>query len=342
MTTPPPWDPTPRWDPDRGEPSAQGPPHQPPGQYPPQGQYPPYGQYPVPGQPAYGQPGGWYAYVDPNDPLVVPRDAGLGAWTARITGGLRRSWRSLLAVVAVTQVLPGVFFALLSLVYGVRLGRQAERADAAAGGAPDFSALWGDLLPFLLLLAVGLVVLALLQSAGYAAATWALTREAAGQPAGLGQALSYGVRRMFGLWGWTLVTGLLIVAGLCFCVLPGLYFAFALSLIGPIYLFERENPIGRSWRLTHANAGPVLGRVALLVLVILGGNVVIGVIQEVLLNALGAADTVSPVAIVVSVVAVLVAVPLSLLQIVGIIITYAEQRAREAPVNTPQLAAALG
>ena len=120
----------------------------------------------------------------------------------------------------------------------------------------------------------GSLVVGLVQAVGWAAGTWVITQQAAGQPASLDAALRYGLRRALGLWGWTLLVSLLIGIGFCFCVLPGIYLAFALSMAGPVYLFERHNPIGRSFRMFHDRLGLLLGRVALVAVAVIVGTLI--------------------------------------------------------------------
>ncbi|MGC4748799.1 hypothetical protein ACLQ28_24555 [Micromonospora sp. DT201] len=148
------------------------------------------------------------------------------------------------------------------------------------------------------------------------------------------------------MWGWTLLISLLIGIGVCFCVLPGIYLAFALSLAGPVYLFERRNPIGRSFRMFHDRFGLMLGRVALVALAVVVGSLIPGFLEGLGTSALGTDPFASPgtavgAVAVIGVTAVL-ALPAHLAPRIGLLVTYAEQRAHEAPVNTAGLAAELG
>ena len=142
------------------------------------------------------------------------------------------------------------------------------------------------------------------------------------------------------------MVSLLIGVGVCFCVLPGIYLAFALSMAGPVYLFERHNPIGRSFRMFHDRLGLLLGRVALVAVAVIVGTLIPGALEGIGTSALGTDPFASPgtalgVVVVIGVTAVL-ALPAHLAQMVGLLVTYAEQRAHEAPVNTAGLAAELG
>ncbi|MEV6374708.1 hypothetical protein [Micromonospora musae] len=352
------WDPagagaqgaTPGWDPNAsgwgqpGTPSGWG--------YPPAGHpaaptpagYPPAAG-PYPGQTWYGGPAaGWYPPgIDPNDPLVTPPGVGLGGWWQRCLGAVRRGWRVLLPLLLLTQVLPGVVFSVISL--GVD---PTARWDVSTAQDPSRlpDTFVGDVTVLLLVSLAGSVLIGLVQCLGWAAGTWVIARQAAGEVVDLPGALRYGVRRMFGLWGWTLLAGLTIAVGVCFCILPGIYVAFALSLFGPVYLFERVNPLGRAWGMFHKQFAMVLGRVALVAAVLLVLSLVVGGLQGAAVapfgvDPLGSAGTAIGVIVVLAITGVLT-LPVQFLQLVGLVVTYAEQRALEGPVNSARLAAELG
>ncbi|TQJ25429.1 hypothetical protein FBZ33_5782 [Micromonospora sp. A202] len=334
------------WDPAQG---AWGPAGQPQQGwvFPPTGGYPPgagpYGPQPWhPGPPVNWYPPG-YGY-DPNDPLVTPPGAGLAGWFSRCWGALRRGWRQLVPIMLLTQVLPAAVLSVISLGADPSAKWAAEAQTSTTAALPDNFAV--ELVSLLVLLIGGSVLVGLLQAVGWAAGSWVITQQAAGQPGSLDSALRYGIRRALGLWGWTLLISLLIGIGACFCVLPGIYLAFALSMAGPVYLFERHNPIGRSFRMFHDRLGLLLGRVALVALAVIVGTVIPGVLEGVGTSAFGTDPFASPdsavgAVVVIGITAVL-ALPAHLSQMIGLLVTYAEQRAHEAPVNTPGLAAELG
>ncbi|MCW3813002.1 hypothetical protein ONA91_00830 [Micromonospora sp. DR5-3] len=295
-----------------------------------------------PGAPMPGQPYGWYPGADPGDPLVTPPHAGIGGWFARCSGAVQRGWRQLLPIMLLTQTLPAAVISVLTLVLV-----PAVEPTTAPDGAPvlpdgyfqDIFALYG-----LILLAA--LIFGPLQSAGWAAGTWVVARQAAGEPVGVGAALRYGWRRALGVWGWTIVATLLISVGFCLCVLPGIYAAFAVALFGPVYLFERQEPIGRAFRMFHQRFGMVLGRVALVAAAVIVGSLVGGIIEGVGQLPFGVDPMSAPGtaagAVAVSLVAAVLVTPVYLAQLVGVVVTYAEQRAQEGPVNAARLAAELG
>ncbi|MGK5743110.1 hypothetical protein [Micromonospora sp. URMC 103] len=330
-------------DPPGPHPGWSSPPGPHPGWSSPSGPPPVAGPYP--GQHWHvGQPAGWYPPgLDPADPLVTPPGAGLGGWYQRCVGAVQRGWRVLLPLLLLTQVLPAAVLSVITL--GVDPSARWETSMARNPSAlPE--TFFQDLATVFLVSVVGSVLIGLVQSLGWAAGTWVLARQATGAQVDLGTALRYGVRRMVGLWGWALMSGLIVAVGLCFCVLPGVYLAFALSMVGPVYLFERQNPIGRSFRMFHQRLGLLLGRVALVVAVVLTGSMVVGFLEAAATTPFGADPLAAPGtavgAVVVVAVSAVLSLPLQVAQLVGFVVTYAEQRAHEGPVNSAGLVTELG
>ncbi|MFG2055493.1 hypothetical protein ACGFI9_15865 [Micromonospora sp. NPDC048930] len=301
----------------------------------PGGAYP--GQLPLPGQPY-----GWHPGADPNDPLVTPPYAGIGGWFARCTGALRRGWRQLLPIMLLTQAVPAAVIGILSV--GLAPAGEPVTGPQGAPVLPD--GYFGDIFLFYGAVLLAVLLFGPLQAAGWAAGTWVITRQAAGEPAGVGAAFRYGWRRALGLWGWTVVASLLIMVGFCACVLPGIYVIFAIALFGPVYLFERQDPIGRSFGMLHRRLGMVLGRVALVVAVLVAAAVVNGVLEAVSQLTFGVHPMAAPGtavgAVLVAVLSAVLVTPSYLAQLVGLLVTYAEQRAQDGPVNTARLVAELG
>lgn len=304
-----------------------------PNPYDPAAPYAPLGEY-LPPQSAFVQPGG-----DPyHDPLVAPPHGGVGGWFNRIGSLFQRSWKSTLAIVALTQLLPAIVLGvgmLFAVVY-VGLGALALEANGGTGefDAAAFFAFFGVLLAVMLVLYV-------VQLAGYAAATHSVTRQAAGTPASLAESLGYGFRRCLGLFGWYVPVALMIIAGVVACVLPGLYLMAATALVGPIFLFERTNPIGRSFKMLHNSGGRVLGRLALIVLISIGVGFAVSAVEAVIQLAVDSAGTqtfgptgnglalVTLGAIVATVLSTIIQLPLTMFQFAGILLTYTEQRGYE-------------
>lgn len=300
--------------------------------YPPYGGYPPAGLAPWPAGSAY----------DPQDPLVTPPGFGVGGWFERVLGALRRSWRTLVPIMLLTQGLPAIAITLLALPFYPR-----PTITVTAPGeppAPFPAEYFRELFVFVgVAIVVGVFALAI-QCVGWAAGTWAVTRQAAGEPVTVGGALRYGLRRAPALWGWMLLVFALVMVGAVFCYLPGLYLMVALSLAGPVFLFERGNPISRSFKIFHARFGQVLGRVLLVGLMAMVSSLVAVPVQMIISLAGGptGAFEITAGTVVGSVVTVLLYLPAWLAYLIGLVVTYAEQRAHEGPVNAARLAAELG
>ena len=164
--------------------------------------------------------------VDPNDPLVTPPGAGVGAWWARVLATLRGTWRQLLPVVLLCVGVPTALFNGLTQV----LIASAVSTPVSPDTPPEevFGDLFADLAPALGVALLGSIVLAVFTALAWGAAAWMIARWAAAQPVALGPALGYGLRRLPRVLGWSLVVTLIVLVGFCLCVLPGIYFAFAL------------------------------------------------------------------------------------------------------------------
>ncbi|GGK29472.1 hypothetical protein GCM10010124_22750 [Pilimelia terevasa] len=335
-----------------GHPGAVPAPGQPPAGYPVPGfgahGYPPAG-YSGPGVHGYGDPasgapvGYWPA--GPGDALVNPPHAGFGGWWARVVAVWRGTLGRLLAIAALTQLLPLAVFGGIGVVLVLpRLDALPVRGDSVAADPTEV------LTAFLPLLGLGVVAGIGFLLAG-AVATGATMRlvvgYAAGQQWGVGDAVRYGVRRMWGVLGWTVVVGLVNLGFALLCLVPVLYSAFATSLVMMAYLCERHSPVGRSWKLTHARFGDVLGRVVVVVAVLVAASAVVGIIGTVLSLPFSwtPGDRPDAVAVLgqagVYFVQQVLALPAGTFAAVAIAAVYAEARAAEAPVSAASLAAEM-
>ncbi|RMB87036.1 hypothetical protein CTZ28_03635 [Streptomyces shenzhenensis] len=114
-----------------------------------------------------------------------------------------------------------------------------------------------------------LVITSAVAAIGWAGGIWALVGPAVtGRPVTVKDSYRYGLRHLPSLGPWTLGATLLLVAGLSAYVVPGLYLLYALSMFSFPVLFEHgTNPLRRSFRLTHTQAGRVLARWSVLAVV---------------------------------------------------------------------------
>lgn len=307
-------------------PPPQMPPPVPPPPTPPQ---PPAGGYSVP--PQNIPPVGF------SDPLVLAPGSSFGAWFTKVTEIAKRSWKSALIIATLGIAVPRAAVALAGSLGG--LGTGLSVANLGGLGSAVGSLILG-LLVTLLVGAVGCYIAA----AGWAAGTWALVQEAAtGRPANVGQAFGYGFTRATALFPWTLLAAVAFtVASACFFV-PGIYVAFGFSMFGFAALFERSaNPVARSFALTHNSAtiGPTLGKVGILFGVYLVYTIIIGAIfgAMALAFALGTGGFAYNLSYgLIQAVASLLSAPAFAVLLIGLLPTYAELRARQAPLSTAQL-----
>ncbi|HEY9482463.1 MAG TPA: hypothetical protein VIR00_05830 [Micromonosporaceae bacterium] len=342
-------------------PGGQNPGPQYPGQQYPGQQYPgqqyPGQQYPgqqYPGQPypdpypsgpyGAGTPyGGQIGY--PADPLVPHPGGGFGAWWNTLWSAFARSWKQLLPIVALTSALPGI---LLTIVSVESLSRSFTAVDDGDIYTNDVTVHWGTLGAFVGL-GVVLGIVSLFASAiGWSGAMWLVTRQAAGAPASVGEALAFGARRCLRLGGLLVVVGLMVVVGLVACFLPGLYLAIAASLVVPFAIFDRgTGAISGSFRLVNRNFGAVLGRLVIMYLLV---GAVSGVVNLIVSSIVGGSMTnatanASPSAGAIvgeAVFSAIVAVPTTMFLIIGILMTYSQMRARAVPTTAHDLVNSLG
>jgi hypothetical protein len=285
-----------------------------------------------PGDSLLGGPG--HYPPDPNDPLVTMVGQGFAGWFGRLRAVLARGWRSMLALVVIGWLVPG----------GLAIGAfVAVFASTSGTGRLDVP---GPAIAAAVIVAACAMIV--LQTAVLVAIIWTVTKQAYGGPAPLSGALGYGFRRALPVIGWQFLAGLLTVAGLCACVLPGLYVMVATSLLVPIVVFERGagNPISGSFRLVNRNFGAVLGRAAVLYAPLFVVQIINQVIELATLrsNFPPPGTPVAPPAlaldttqIVLTVVVFVVALVWQAVIAAGGLLTYAEMRARTAYTTTADL-----
>jgi hypothetical protein len=285
------------------------------------------GDYSVPhgfGFPAYPQGGDPY-----RDPLVPPPNSGFDGWMARVREVIARSWRSIGLILLVTTALPNIVGQLVAFAVGFVAFSPGQQLNVPRAGLTAGAIVAG----------VGFaIVVSALTALGWAACIWAITQEATGQPVTLGAAIAGGARRALAMWGWYLLSGLLVVLGLIACVIPGLYFAVAVSLFSFVVMYERgTNPISRSFSLVNGSFGAALGRVLLLAVAAIGLNLLTSCVTGVLSTGIGLAGRQA----VTGVISALVEVVIDLVLLAGLLVTYTQLRSRTEPVGTGQLWAAV-
>ncbi|WP_018351855.1 hypothetical protein [Longispora albida] len=282
----------------------------------------------------YGYPGAAAGPAD--DPLVPNRAIGFSSWYERWAGAVRRSWKALVLLAAVTIALPSLVLSLLS--------SGAGDWDTQTMYGDDFSVTeyWKSYNWGVILLAFVVAILSgYLSALGSAAAIWTITRQAADRPAPLGEALRFGASRALPLWLWIIVAGILTFVGTLCCVLPGIYLSLVFTLVPAIVVYERVSPIPRAFKLFHADLGRALGRtlgifflvVALACCLSMPGGLVEGFTSDAgtVVRWLGAT--------IAALWAALLSLFLFAVAVCGALVTYAELRAAETQLSTEQLLA---
>ena len=302
---------------------APGPGPQPGYDVPGQGQQPGYG---VPGYdpaaygmpPGYSLPSGYYA--GPDDPLVSADFAG---WWRRGFTLLGAVWQPM-TMVQLVWAIP-----LLAVTIG-SLWVTPDYETALNSSSITFDDVFT---PFLVILPFSLVAVVLGLIAQLATLD-VLVQRATGQPVSAGRALRNGLRRFFPLLGWQILAGLVVVVGLLFCILPGLYVALVVMVLPPIILLERGEGISRAFRLFHANFGASLGRAATVV----GLYIAFGLVESFFTSALNPTGNAGAVATVfVGLVSTAFSIGTGVVISPLILTAYADMRARHEPFSTAYL-----
>jgi hypothetical protein len=279
-----------------------------------------------------------------HDPLI---SADYSGWWQRTIAIVKAGWPQLAAVQAI-GVAVQVLLQVPLLVY-VSTQSQQFAIDSQNTTTPDLTPIFGALGFTFLIAFAGIVVGAIIT---IATMQMSVSIAAGGQPR-LGPALSAAARRAFPLIGWQLLAGLIMLVGLCACVLPLFYFLAVFTVLPGVVAFERTNAISRCFRLFHGNFGVAASRVA----TIIGISIAAGVFATIIAQIVGAggggfsfSTTVTPE----STSAIFVASAVS--AIIGAIIdrgvaivtgpltltAYADMRARVEPLTTQTLLHELG
>jgi hypothetical protein len=268
----------------------------------------------------------------PPDPLISPDFAG---WWQRGVLVVRRSWRQLV----ILQLILG----------GFTLAAQGAAAIMQSLALRDLDGFSDTEIPPLGTMlgasAVGFVatVAALLMSTlvTLAAVRVVVVTATGGQPS-VADALRGAIRRLFPMVGWSLLAGLIIIAGICACILPGLYFWAVFTVLAPVVAFERGGAIGRCFNLFHSDLGRSLARIATIVGILFAGTMVAAVVAvagDVVADPLTASTPALVTAALVSTaVSVVVTGVLRVLTDPLTVGAYADMRARLEPLSSATLA----
>ncbi|MBL7260583.1 hypothetical protein [Paractinoplanes lichenicola] len=284
---------------------------------------PPYGNqgFGAPGYgppPAYGLPSNYYA--GPEDPLVSPDFAG---WFRRSFTLLSAVWQPMTLV----QLVWAVPLLAVGIVGAFITSDAAVITDPQDVSFDDFVAPLLVILPFTLAAVV-------LSMVGQLATLDILVQRATGRPISVTEAVKNGLRRFFPLLGWQIVAGLMILVGLLFCILPGIYFGLVCSILTPIILLERGQGVGRAFQLFHADFGAALGRIA----TIFGFYIAFAFVEGIFTTAIDPSGTAGTgIALFTAVLSTGFSVASGVVISPLVLTAYADMRARHEPFSTAYL-----
>ena len=177
------------------------------------------------------------------------------------------------------------------------------------------------------------------------ASVYVVVATALGRRATVGEALRGAMRRTLPLVGWSLVAALTILAGICACLLPGLYLWLVFLLLAPVVAFEREGVFGRCFQLFHVDLGAALARTLTILgltaaAAVVGAAVaaIVGFSQPAVGTGTGGVVTATVLSLVVT---AALGAAVGLLTAPLTVVAYADLRARREPLSAQQLAAEL-
>jgi hypothetical protein len=285
------------------------------------------GPWVPPQAPPWGSPSGY-----PEDPLISPDYSG---WWRRGVAITKLAWRQLLLLQAVVGVLTFTVETVATAWQSFAL-RDIDRA-ATAGRDPDLGLIFAGTG----LVLVAALVVALVTMVATLAAVRIVVEAATGAQPDLGAALGSAVRRLFPLLGWGILSALLIVVGLCACIVPGLYLAAVLLVLTPVVALERGNAIGRCFKLFHGDFGASMARTATIFGIVVGVSLVAGVIG-VIASLVAPPETASTGALIASAAvssafSVVIGGAMRILVDPLTVAAYADMRARVEPLSTATL-----
>jgi hypothetical protein len=288
-----------------------------------------YGPPPPPPGSGYGPPvaGGF-----PPDPLISPDFAG---WWQRGLQVVRRSWRQL----AILQAIVAVFTVALQGAAAVSQSLSLRELNGLSETEtpPLGTVLGASALTFVA--SIGAVLMSTLVT--LAAVRIVVVTATGGQP-DVAEALRGAARRLFPMIGWSLLAGLIVVAGICACIMPGLYFWAVFSVLAPVVAFERGGAIGRCFTLFHGDLGRSLARIATVIGILFAGTMVaalVAVVGDVFADPLTApTPALVAAALVSTAIGVVVGGGLRVLTDPLTVAAYADMRARIEPLSSAMLA----
>ena len=212
------------------------------------------------------------SYTPQLRPLAVGEmlDAGFRLFGARF-------WTLITCVLV--PILP---LTIVATVLQASVDPNAFDLDATSADVDGGTALAGTLVASLIQFAAAALAIA--------ACFKAISAAYLGERAGAAESLRYGLGRTLWLCVAYIVVIVIVVVGLVFLIIPGIWLAVKLSMEFPAVVFERRNAfsaVGRSWSLTRGNFWRTFGTLLVVFLITFVAQLVFGGVVG---GILGAAD----------------------------------------------------
>ncbi|MEU4239708.1 hypothetical protein [Actinoplanes sp. NPDC026619] len=282
---------------------------------------PPGHQYYTPGYgvPTFRQlPTAFYA--SPDDPLV---SADLSGWWTRSFRLVRAAWRP----IALFELLAAIPLIIFLIQVEIQTNSVVTMLDSA-----DID--WGGVLRNYALMAPTFLIALVFSMIATLASLQVLVQQATGRPLSIGEALRTAMYRLPALIGWGIPAGLMVLAGIAACFLPGIYLLLVIATFPTVVLLERGNPISRVFALFHADLGASLIRALVTGAVIYGLQIGSSIITNPITAIAGQSTATT---IVTQVIAGLITAAGTALAAAFQLTTYADLRARFEPFSTAYL-----
>jgi uncharacterized membrane protein len=188
------------------------------------------------------------------------------------TDNYRQGWKMIFATFGILLGITLIFLIIQAPTnwtgryyqHGGEFGREVARGMGAGAGAGLFSTLYWVFL-------AGPISMSF---------NWAFLKAARGEEVRVGDMFAVFTRNYWNAVGAGVLTGLIIIAGLIFLIVPGIIFAIRLVFV-PYLVIDRRmgvtEAITTSWRMTKGRGGTIFLMGLLAIPIFIGGAIALGV-----------------------------------------------------------------
>jgi hypothetical protein len=244
---------------------------------------------------------------------------------------MRRSWKSLL-IYRLIALVPSILIAIALSGFTNQIAQPSRNVRLTIGGGA------------LVLTLVSYLSSIVIYAVSTAASAHVLAHDAAAASQGSmarvtwQQGLRFGFSRLLPMIGWSIATGLLVIVGSLFCLLPGIYLGvvFFGTLTGVVAFERPSSVVSRCFELMKGNWWDMFGRALLVVVGLFLFSCGVGLLSGGFSVAASRSTTGSAGSTILSSV---LGIPLAMFLSVAAIVTYAELRRKLEPISSAQLAA---